>query len=68
MGALDTIDLIALALVIIGALNWLLVGAVNFNLVEAIFGFGVIARILYIIVGVAGLYLIYFAYDHMSVT
>lgn len=46
----------ALTLVIVGALNWLLVGAFSFNLVDAIFGVGsVISRIIYILVGIAGL-------------
>ena len=48
---------IALTLVIIGALNWLLVGVFEFNLVDAIFGsLSVLTRIIYIIVGIAGLW------------
>jgi len=47
----------ALALVIIGALNWLLVGAFHFDLVAAIFGqMSMLSRIVYIVVGLAGLY------------
>jgi uncharacterized membrane protein YuzA (DUF378 family) len=47
----------ALALVIVGALNWLLVGAFHFDLVAAIFGqMSALSRIVYIIVGLAGLY------------
>lgn len=47
----------ALALVIIGALNWLLVGAFHFDLVAAIFGqMSMLSRIVYIIVGLAGIY------------
>ena len=47
---------IALTLVIVGALNWLLVGLFQFNLVDAIFGtMSVLSRIIYILVGVAGL-------------
>jgi uncharacterized membrane protein YuzA (DUF378 family) len=47
----------ALALVIIGALNWLLVGAFHFDLVAAIFGqMSALSRIVYIIVGLCGLY------------
>ena len=47
----------ALTLVIVGALNWLLVGAFQFDLVAAIFGGqdAVISRIVYILVGIAGL-------------
>jgi hypothetical protein len=47
----------ALTLVIIGALNWLLVGAFGFDLVAALFGsMTVLARIVYGLVGLAGLY------------
>lgn len=46
----------ALVLTIIGAINWLLVGLLDFNLVSTIFGEGnMIGRILYIIIGIAGL-------------
>jgi len=49
----------AMALVIIGALNWGLVGLFNFNLVAAIFGGGsAFSRIVYVVVAIAGLYLI----------
>ncbi len=49
----------ALVLTIIGALNWLLVGLFRFNLVTAIFGdMTVLSRIVYVLVGLAGLYLI----------
>ena len=45
----------ALPLAIIGALNWGLVGLFNFNLVDASFGSGsVLARIVYVLVGIAG--------------
>ena len=47
----------ALALVIIGALNWLLVGLFHFDLVAALFGpTSVISRIVYVLVGLAGIY------------
>jgi uncharacterized membrane protein YuzA (DUF378 family) len=47
----------ALALVIIGALNWLLVGAFHFDLVAAIFGtMSVLSRVVYVVVGLAGIY------------
>jgi uncharacterized membrane protein YuzA (DUF378 family) len=55
------LDWIALVLAIIGGLNWGLVGAFNIDLVAAIFGAGsVIARLIYILVGLAALYLIYY--------
>ena len=53
---------LATALVIIGALNWGLVGLFHFNLVAAIFGrFEWLTRATYVLVGLAGLYEIYFA-------
>ena len=52
---------IALTLVIVGALNWLLVGLFEFNLVDAIFGsLSLLTRIIYILVGIAGLWAIAF--------
>ena len=58
---MKTINCIALTLVIIGAINWLLVGLFEFNLVDAIFGsLSMLARIIYTIVGIAGLWSIAF--------
>jgi uncharacterized protein len=52
----------AIVLVVIGALNWALVGLFEWNLVAAIFGrLTAITRIIYVIVGVAGLYLVFLA-------
>ncbi len=54
---LRTIDVVASVLVIIGALNWGLIGFFEFNLVAAIFGdMTVISRIIYALVGLAGVY------------
>ncbi len=48
---------VALALVVIGAINWGLVGAFNFDLVSAIFGDGgVLTRIIFVLVGISGLW------------
>ena len=53
------IDKIALALVIIGAINWGLVGLFSFNLVDTIFGaMSIISRIIYVLVGISGLWAI----------
>jgi uncharacterized protein len=58
----DPVDLIALILVIVGGLNWGLVGLLNFDLVATIFGArSMLTRIVYILVGLASLYMIYFA-------
>lgn len=54
---MKVVDTIALILIIIGAINWGLIGIFNFNLVETIFGgFSVISRIIYILVGISGLW------------
>ena len=61
MVAKEPVDLIALILVIVGGLNWGLVGLFNFDLVATIFGArSTLARIVYIVVGLASLYMIYF--------
>lgn len=60
---------IALTLVIIGAINWLLVGLFEWDLVSAIFGGEALrdsswlSRIIYTLVGLAGLYAISFYGD-----
>ena len=55
MQKLSTVDLIALVLVIVVGLNWGLVGLADFNLVTTIFG--TISRIVYVLVGLAAIYL-----------
>lgn len=60
MGKMNALDWIALILVIIGALNWGLVGFFDFDLVKSIFGdMTMVSRIIYDLVGLAGLYLIF---------
>jgi uncharacterized membrane protein YuzA (DUF378 family) len=55
-------DKLALLLVIIGALNWGLIGLFQFDLVATLFGGmdSLISRIVYTLVGLAGLYSIKF--------
>ena len=55
---------LALILVIIGALNWGLIGLFEFDLVAAIFGgqTSAISRLIYGLVGLAGLYSIKFLF------
>ena len=61
---MKVIDTIALVLIIIGAINWGLVGIFNFNLIDAIFGaMSVISRIIYILVGISGLWAIKLLFD-----
>lgn len=53
------LDNTALAIVIIGAVNWLLIGIFRFDLVAFLFGnMSWISRIVYTVVGLCGLYLI----------
>ena len=60
MKDLTLLDIIALILVIIGAINWGLVGIFDYNVVATIFEhIKVLATVVYIIVGIAGLYMIY---------
>ena len=59
MKKMGTLGWIAFVLVVIGALNWGLVGFFQYDLVKAIFGdMTTITRIVYDLVGVAGLGLI----------
>jgi uncharacterized protein len=55
---MKAINLITLLLIIVGGVNWLLVGAFQFDLVAAIFGGqdAVLARIVYILVGLSAIY------------
>ena len=53
------LNVLALTIAIIGAVNWGLIGAFQWNLVETLFGTGTwFTRIIYILVGLSGLYLI----------
>lgn len=55
----NVVDWVAVVLVVVGALNWGLVGAFGFNLVTTLLGEGTLANIVYILVGLAGLYELY---------
>lgn len=56
------IQRVALALTIIGAINWGLIGLFQFDLVAAVFGggeqSGAFARIIYTLVGISGLVIV----------
>lgn len=60
---MKTLNLVTLLLVIVGGINWGLVGLAQFDLVAAIFGGqdSGLARIVYVLVGLAALYSIYTA-------
>lgn len=58
---MKALDATALVLVIIGAINWGLIGFFQFDLIATIFGaMTTFGRIIYAIVGIAGLYSISF--------
>lgn len=51
-------NIIILSLMILGCLNWFLVGVFSWNLVTWIFGISVFTRILYAIIGLAGIWML----------
>ncbi|MBM7688173.1 DUF378 domain-containing protein [Enterococcus ureilyticus] len=55
---MKALDSVALALVIVGGLNWLLVGLFEFDLVATIFGGSttILAKIIYVLVGLSAIY------------
>lgn len=56
-----TLDYVALAITIIGAINWGLIGFLEFDLVAWLFGnLTWISRIVYALVGICGLYCLTF--------
>lgn len=60
------LNAIALTITIIGAINWGLIGLFRFDLVAFLFGdMSLLSRIVYILVGLCGLYLITF-YSHLT--
>jgi len=70
---MNWVSRIALILVIVGAINWLLVGALQWDLVTAIFGGDTVrassgfSRLIYVLVGLAGLYSISFLFNDSKV-
>ena len=59
---MTTMRNLVLVIIIVGAINWGLIGFFGYDLVAAIFGgqLALISRIIYAIVGLAGLYAISF--------
>lgn len=56
---MKALDYIALTIAIIGAVNWGLVGIFRFDLIAALFGnMSWFSRLVYILVGLSGLYLL----------
>ena len=64
---METLQKICLVLTIVGAINWGLIGLFDFNLVSTIFGDGsMIEKIVYILVGVAGIINIGILFNHIE--
>ncbi|MHC1682102.1 MAG: DUF378 domain-containing protein [Clostridiaceae bacterium] len=58
---MKALDVTALILVVIGAVNWGLIGFFQYDLVSAIFGeWSTATRVIFSLVGIAGLYSISF--------
>ncbi|MBO0474376.1 hypothetical protein IGL98_001420 [Enterococcus sp. DIV0840] len=59
---MKALDSVALALLIVGGLNWLLVGLFEFDLVATIAGGSttIFAKIIYVIVGLCAIYCLKF--------
>lgn len=61
---MKTLHYIAVALLVIGGLNWGLVGLLNYNLVTGILGsWPVLVQLVYILVGLSAVYI---AATHMN--
>lgn len=57
--AIGAVDYIALALMIVGGLNWAMVALFQIDVVASLFGASPLARVIYILVGVAALWGVY---------
>ncbi|MDD6223509.1 MAG: DUF378 domain-containing protein [bacterium] len=61
---MQTLQKACLVLTILGAINWGLIGLFDFNLVSTLFGTdNVITRIVYVLVGIAGIINISLLFD-----
>lgn len=59
MKKFNSLDWLALILLVVGGLNWGLVGVFDFNLVSYLFGeMSVLSRVIYDLVGLSALYML----------
>ena len=58
---IDMISVICFIIVMFGSMNWLSIGFFQYDIVAGLFGYqgSIFSRIVYIIVGIAAIYLIY---------
>ena len=59
-------DITTKILASVGAINWGLIALFDFNLVFALFGLSVISKIVYMLVGVSGIYQLISAFTTIS--
>ena len=63
---METLHKVALTLTIIGAINWGAIGLFDFNIVEGIFGTDVLTKVIYSLVGIAGIINIGTLFSHID--
>ncbi len=60
------LNLIAVILVLVGAINWGFIGLLGFNVVGTLLAHSILANIVYIAVGVSGVWVIIFGKDMLK--
>ena len=63
---METLQKTCLVITIIGALVWGMIGLFNVNILEALFGDTMIPRIIYSLVGIAGIINIGILFNHIE--
>lgn len=63
---METLQKTCLVLTIIGAIIWEIIGIFNVNILEMIFGNTIIPRIIYTLVGIAGIINIGILFNHIE--
>ncbi len=64
---METLQKACLVVTIIGAINWGLIGLFDFNLVDTLFGVdSMLSNIVYILVGICGLFNIGILFNHIE--
>ena len=64
---METLQKICLVLTIIGALVWGIIGIFNVNIIDMVFGIGsIISRVIYTLVGIAGIVNIGILFSHID--
>ncbi|MBU5314813.1 DUF378 domain-containing protein [Clostridium bornimense] len=57
---------IAIFFVLIGSINWGIIGIINIDILATIFGvYSYISRIIYILIGLSGIYISYFILNYI---